>query len=239
MLNNLLNGFKVFVNKKTPLIVLLFAFSFFGLNYLSNVLFEELAIGISLKEYPSFLVNYYRFDLFWFILAMIGLFFLSNLGMYLIANSITKSNKKIKTDVFNCLTYTILTAIFFLFIGLIGYFSVLPSGYFSIIMLIILGIIALVVSFITFFGILFLPVSNTIKDSLRNSWGFIKKRFWAIILMIIILGIINVAISYAFEIIYTRIKDSEIISLILFIFTNTIITMYTTSVFSSFIKKKK
>jgi hypothetical protein len=106
-------------------------------------------------------------------------------------------------------------------------------------MLIILGIIALVVSFITFFGILFLPVSNTIKDSLRNSWGFIKKRFWAIVLMIIILGVINILISYAFEMIYTRIKDSEIISLILFIFTNTIITMYTTSVFSSFIKKKK
>lgn len=239
MLNNFIIGFKAFINKKTPIVIALLLFTFFGFNYISNTLLEDLVIGINLKEYPLFLINYYQFDLLWFALATIGLFFLSNIATYLISNIITKSKKDIISDIPNCLVYTILIFLIFSFLGLIGYLSLLVMGYFSIIMLIIIAIIAIVVSLVTTFGILFLPVSKDIKESLSRSWVFIKKKFWLIVLMVLILGILNLAISYLFEIIYGQIKDSETTVIILFSIINVILSTYTIAVFSSFIKKKK
>lgn len=239
MFKDLVNGLRVFINKKTPLVLALLLSTFFGFNYVSNTLSEDLILGVSLKEYPSFLINYYGFELLWFLVLVFGFFFLTNYATYLISHIINKSNKKILADIPNCITYTFFVSLIFLALGIIGYLSMLYLGAFAIVLLVIIGILALVISLETTFGLIFLAVSKNIKESLSRAWVFLKQKFWILLLLIIILGIINFMISYFFELILYKYQDSETIALILYASINVIISAYMTGVFSSFIKKRK
>jgi len=239
MLNYFVNGLKVFINKRTPLFMAFYLLVFFGINYISNTLIdEEIILGISLKEYPSFLINYYGLDLLWVLLGIFAISIISNYLMYLISHTINKSKRNIYADIYNCIIYTLLIALFFSFLGLMLYFLILYMGWISLFLFIILIIITIVVVLITNFGILFLPVSKNIKDSLNKSWWFIRKKFWLMIVLFIIIGILSYGFVNLFNLLGLYFKSNSA-KIVLFIIINTISTMYTIAVFSSFIKKRK
>lgn len=237
MLNNFVKGLKVFLNKKIIFISLLFIITIFCFNYISNTIAESLVVGVNLQQYPSFLINYYGLDLLWLLLGVIALMFIGNYATYLISHLINNSKKDIFKDIKSCFIYTLIICLFFSCLTILIYFSIININLFTIVLLIVITILAIILSLITNFAILFLPVTKTIKESFKNSWGFIKKKFWLIIVMLILLGLINVTVSYFFDMFIKKISN-ENIKVILFILVNLILTIYTTAVLSSFIKKK-
>ncbi|MFA5746289.1 MAG: hypothetical protein WC932_05555 [archaeon] len=239
MLGSLLKGFKIFANKKTILIIVLFLASMLGLNYLINYIANTIYLETSFSQIPIFLTNYYGYELLLFILGFFFLFALSNYVSYLIAHTVLHSKKNIYEDISKVLIYSLFTSVIFLFIYLLAYLILLNPGIISIILLIILAIMSFVISLVIGLAVLFLPVSKTTKESLERSWLFLKKKFWLLFALLILLGIINFIFSFIFEYLNILLLSGSIYGeLILQSVANTILTMYTVAVFAYFMKKK-
>lgn len=237
MFRDLKNGLKALKNKKTPLVIILFLVVFLISNFLSNILMEDLVLGISLKEYPSFLINYYGFDLIWFLLLFFFVFFISNYVIFLVSHIVNNSKKRITEEIPNCFRFTILISLIYFILFSIYYFSFLYLGVFSIIIVLIVGIVSLVISIYTMFGLMFLAVSKNIKESLRNAWFLLKKKFWSFIFLIIVVAIINFILSASFLSLLDKHPDMIFLTVIFYVLT-ILFSIYSLGVFSSFIKKR-
>ena len=242
MLDCLIKGFKIFASKKTLLIIVLFLISMFGINYLSNYILDTLVYPASILELPNFLFNYYGYILLFIVLGYFVAFLINNYVTYLISHTILKSKKNYKKEMSKVFVYSLFLSmillLFFFFIYLD--ITVFKFGFISIILLFIIAISALIVSLVAELAIIFLPVSKTLNESFERAWLFLKKKFWALVLLTIILGIINILISYSFTYLITlAFTNSAYLELIIQSVLNTILTMYTIAVFAYYIKKKK
>jgi len=239
MLECLLKGFKVFANKKTIAIVILFLISFLGLNYLVNYIIDTFTFSETIVSLPMYIIGYYGISLLWLILGLFAVFFVSNYVSYLIAHLVFKSKRKPLDDLTKVLGYTFFMSIIFSFMYFIMYLLLLSPGIISIILMIIFAIITIVITLIAGLAILLLPVSKTLKESFDRAWLFLKKKFWLLVALMILLGIITLIISFILE--YASIlwlSNSAYAELILQSVAGTIITMYSIAVIACFIKKK-
>lgn len=242
MLDCLIKGFKIFVSKKTLLIIVLFLISMFGINYIGNYIIDTITYSPSISEFPTFLFNYYSYILFFIALGYFVGFLISNYVTYLIAHTVLKSKKSHKKAITNVFVYTLFLSIILLFFIFFIYlnFLILKFGVLFIIFLIIIAIVALVVSLVSGLAIIFLPVSKTLNEGFERAWLFLKKKFWGLVLLTLILGVINLIISYSLTyLIYFAFSKSYYLELIIQSVLNTILTMYTVAVFAYYIKKKK
>lgn len=242
MFDCLLKGFKIFASKKTVIIIILFLISMFGINYISNYIIDTIIYPSSLSELPTFLFNYYGYVLLFIVLGYFFAFLISNYVTYLISHTILKSKKDPKKAISSVFVYSLfLSAILLLFSFFIYLdFIIFKFVFISIILLFIIAISALVVSIVATLAIIFLPVSDTIKESFDRSWLFLKKKFWALLFLTLILGIINIIISYLFTYLLTLIfSNNYYLELIIQTVANTILSMYSVAVIAYFIKKKK
>lgn len=242
MFDSLIKGFKIFLSKKTILIIVLFLISLFGMNYIGNYVIDTVTYSPSFSEFPAFLINYYGYILLLLVVGYFVGFFISNYVTYLIAHTMLKSKKNYKKAIGSVFVYTLfLSLVIFIFITLI-YLNVLifNFGLLFIVFLSIIAISAFVVYLVSGLAIIFLPVSNTLNDSFKRAWLFLKKRFWSLVLLILILGVINIIIFYALTyLIYFAFSRSYYLELILQSVLNTVLTMYSVAVVAYYIKKKK
>ncbi len=239
MLECLGKGFKIFANKKTIAIIVLFLISFFGMNYLVNYIIDTFYFSASLQVLPIYIINYYSYTLIWLVLGFFFVFFLGNYVSYLIAHAILKSKRNVYKDISKVFVYSFFVSLIFVLFYFLLYLITIKPGIISIILLIILAIVSMVISLITSLTILFLAVSKTIREAFDRAWLFLKKKFWLLIVLMILLGIITIIISFGLE--YASVlwlSQSPYVELILQSVSNTIITMYCIAVIACFIKKK-
>lgn len=234
MFKNLKNALNVFKNKKIIIVLMLILISFFGFNFITNTIVDEFVLGVSFKEFPSFAINYYGFSLIWMLLLCFLFLFTFNYSNYLISHTINESKKKIISDISNCFMFTLLFSLVLLTFGIFYYLSIVYLGAFSIFGILLLQIISFVVMLVLMFGILFLAVSSNINESLKRSWIFIQKKFWKIILLVVVIGLIYWGWTYLFDLLIAKYMNLEII---IYPITSTILITYIISVFSSLIKK--
>ena len=242
MLESLIKGFKIFVSKKTLLIIVLFLISMFGVNYIGNYIVDTITFSPSISEYPTFLFNYYGYTLLFIVLGYFVAFFISNYVTYLIAHTMLKSKKNYKKAIANVFVYTLFLSVVFLFFIFFIYLIALifKFGFVFIILLLIIAISAFVVSLVSGLAIIFLPVSKTLNESFERAWLFLKKKFWGLVLLVLLLAVINFVISYALTyLIYLAFSKSYYLELILESVLSIILTMYSFAVIASYIKKKR
>lgn len=242
MFKCLFKGLKIFTSKKTLLIIILFLISMFGINYISNYVIDTITLTPSITEMPTYLFNYYSYILLFLILGYFVTFLINNYVSYLISHTMLKSKKDTKKAISVVFIYTLFMSIVFLFFFFFIYlmFVIFKFGFITILLLLILAIVAFVISLVSGLAIIFLPVSNTLKESFERAWLFLKKKFWALMLLTLILGTINIIISYSFTYLITlAFSESYYLDLILQSVLNTVLTMYTVAVFACYIKKKK
>lgn len=242
MFDSLVKGFKIFFSKKTILIIVLFLISMFGMNYIGNFIIDTITISPSFSEFPAFLINYYSYILLFIIIGYFVGFLINNYVTYLVAHTMLKSKKNYKKAIGNVFVYTLfLSIVFLIFIALIYVIILIfKVGFLFIIFLLIIAILAFVVSLVSGLAIIFLPVSNTLNESFKRAWLFLKKRFWSFVLLMLILGIVNFIISYALTyLVFLAFSKSFYLELILQSVLNTVLTMYSVAVLAYFIKKKK
>lgn len=239
MFKSFVDGFKAFADKKTPFVLLILIAIFFASNYVTNTIIEELPVGVSLNEYPSFLINYFGIDLFWLALLMFAIFFFTNYAIYLISSIITKTNKNALSDIPTCLLYSFFVWLLLFAMCFLLYLSAVYLGVIGIILNIVLAIVIFVISLITALGIVFLPVSKNIKDALSKAWVFLKKNFWGFVLLALILLVISYLAEYLFTFLFLSQAYDETLANILYSIGNALVTIYLIAVLSAFIKKKK
>lgn len=239
MFDCLLKGFKIFANKKTLIIIVLILLSFFATNYISNYFIDSFEYGTSWSQLPTYIVNYYGYIIIFLILGIFATYFVSNYIYYLIAHTILKSKKKPIKDFTKVFNYTIFMSFVYFFILFLLYLCFLKINFFTIVFLIIVAIVSIVISLVSGLAIMFLPVSKTLKESFNRAWLFLKKKFWLLLVLIILLGIIISIISFAFE--YTAIlwlSNYLYAELVLQSITTVVLTMYSSAVIVYFLKKK-
>jgi hypothetical protein len=246
MIKSIFNGFNIFKKKiellYTFIVYAIFtAYTFFVLNYTSTISEKIDMTGISLINYPEYIIHTLGWNFLGLLLAMFGTLLLLSYLTTVISN--TENKRKLsfikgfcKSFKFSILAFIIIIVFMLIFMVLSSYINVI-----TVILMILLAILIIYLILIFTIANINLGLFNmNVKEAIKKSRLFLRKKFWHtigfLILIFVIYFIFYLLIDNIYFLIFTYNTIAAIIVNEIFML---VITLYILNALTLFVKSQR
>lgn len=207
MIEYIWKGFNIFKKKnflKVFIVYLIFGiYTFFIPNYIFNMLSKVNLSASELIYLPELLINTLGIkSCLLTLLSFFGLILLSVILTITIANTDSKKIS-LKDLIKKSVQYSLLMSLVGLIFVLLMFVLISYMNVFTIILAIFFGIIGIILLFIFLMGGIVIGANNiSIKEALKKTNSFLKRKKWSLILLLILLVLVNYLIFIVFDFLY-------------------------------------